>query len=140
MKVVETDIKVRYQETDQMGVVYHANYLVWFEIGRTAFFEELGFQYHEMEKEEIVAPVLDADIQFKTPVRYGEKAIVRTWIHEYDGLKVVYAYEILNGSGEISVTGKTTHVCVKKDTFKPVSTRKKFPDLHQAYLEAKGDE
>ncbi|GAA0496355.1 thioesterase family protein [Salinibacillus aidingensis] len=139
MKVVETDIQVRYQETDQMGVVYHANYLVWFEIGRTRFLEELGFQYHEMEKEDIVSPVLDADVQFKTPVRYGEQARVKTWIDSYDGLKVVYAYEIRNGNDEVSVTGKTSHVCVKKDSFRPVSTRKKFPALHEAYLEAKGD-
>lgn len=68
MKVVETPIQVRYQETDMMGVVYHANYLVWFEIGRTAFIEELGFKYSEIEKQGVVSPVIDANISFKHPV------------------------------------------------------------------------
>ncbi|MBB6452804.1 acyl-CoA thioester hydrolase [Salirhabdus euzebyi] len=139
MKIVESEIKVRYQETDQMGVVYHANYLVWFEIGRTDFIEALGFQYHELEEQGIVSPVLDANVQFKSPIRYGQKAYVKTWVDQYDGLKVTYGYEIVNGKGETAVTGKTTHVCVTKDRFRPVSTRKKFPQLHEAYLKAKGE-
>ncbi|MCP8616407.1 acyl-CoA thioesterase [Salirhabdus salicampi] len=140
MKLVETDIKVRYQETDQMGVVYHANYLVWFEIGRTAFIEELGFQYHDMEAEGIVSPVVDAQMQFKHPVRYGQIAKVITWLKEYDGLKVTYGYKILDGNGAVAVTGSTQHVCVKKESFRPVSIRKAFPAWHKAYLAAKGEE
>ncbi|MRG85284.1 acyl-CoA thioesterase [Salinibacillus xinjiangensis] len=139
MKIVEANIKVRYQETDQMGVVYHGNYLVWFEIGRTEFLEALGFKYAEMEKEGIVSPVVDANLQFKSPIRYGDDVVIKTWVDQYDGLKVVYAYEIVDGEGKTAVTGTTSHVCVKKDSFRPVSTRKKFPELHQAYIQAKGD-
>ncbi|WP_102028329.1 acyl-CoA thioesterase [Salirhabdus sp. Marseille-P4669] len=140
MKISEAEVTVRYQETDQMGVVYHANYLVWFEIGRTKFMEDLGFQYHEMEEEGIVVPVVDANIQFKQPVRYGQTAKVKTWLLTYTGVKIVYGYEILDGNGETAVTGTTTHVCVKKETFKPISTRKKFPALHEAYVKATRDE
>ncbi|MBO8155113.1 MAG: acyl-CoA thioesterase [Bacillaceae bacterium] len=132
-----TDIKVRYQETDQMGVVYHANYLVWFEIGRTALIEQLGFNYHEMEESGVVSPVIDASIQFKKPVRYGQTAKVRTWIDEYDGLRVTYGYEIFDGDGNSAVTGWTKHVCVKKENFKPISIRRTFPDWHEAYMNAK---
>ncbi|KGP73481.1 acyl-CoA thioesterase [Pontibacillus yanchengensis] len=139
MKVNETEVKVRYQETDQMGVVYHANYFVWFEIGRTAFIEDLGFYYHEMEKSGIVSPLVDANIQFKQPLRYGQTATVKTWLDYYDGLKVIYAYEIQTPDGETAVTGKTQHVCVKKENFRPVSIRRVFPEWHKAYLEAKGD-
>ncbi|MGP4075197.1 acyl-CoA thioesterase [Halobacillus sp. K22] len=136
MKVVETPIQVRYQETDMMGVVYHANYLIWFEIGRTAFIEELGFKYSEIEKQGVVSPVVDANISFKHPVRYGNEALVKTWVDEYDGLRVTYGYEIVHGDGRLAVSGQTKHVIVKKDNFRPVSIRRSFPQWHKAYLAA----
>ncbi|MDC3425920.1 acyl-CoA thioesterase [Aquibacillus sp. 3ASR75-11] len=138
MKKVRTSIKVRYQETDQMGVVYHANYLVWFKIGRTALIESLGFQYHEMEKQGVVSPVVDASLSFKQPIRYGQDAVVETWIEEYDGLRVTYAYRIKDTADQVAVTGFTKHVVVKKDSFRPVSIRRSFPDWHQAYTKALG--
>ncbi|MRH42601.1 YbgC/FadM family acyl-CoA thioesterase [Aquibacillus halophilus] len=138
MKKNKTQIKVRYQETDQMGVVYHANYLVWFEIGRTSFIEDLGFKYHDMESAGIVAPVVDAHVYFKQPVRYGQNAYVETWIDSYDGLRTTYAYTITDEQGNVAVTGTTKHVIVKKDTFRPVSLRRSFPDWHEAYSNAVG--
>ncbi|MDL4839552.1 acyl-CoA thioesterase [Aquibacillus rhizosphaerae] len=139
MKKIKTKIKVRYQETDQMGVVYHANYLVWFEIGRTEFIESLGFQYHDMEKDGIVSPVVDAHVYFKQPIRYGQDAFVETWIEEYDGLRTTYGYQITDEAGNIAVRGTTKHVIVKKDSFRPVSLRKKFPEWHKAYTQALGE-
>ncbi|MEQ6377382.1 thioesterase family protein [Bacillaceae bacterium S4-13-58] len=136
MVVNETTIKVRYAETDQMQVVYHANYLVWFEIGRTALIEQLGFRYADMEKEGVVSPVVHADVAFKTPVRYGETATIRTSISSYTGVRVIYSYEIFNEKGELSVQGKTEHVCVEQKSFRPISIKKRFPDWHQAYEEA----
>src|SRR5690554_2645976 len=102
MVIAEKEIEVRYAETDQMGVVYHANYLIWMEVGRTSLIRELGFNYAEMEKDGIISPVLDIQASYKKPVRYGEKALVKTWIEEYDGLRVVYGYEILTGNGEVA--------------------------------------
>ncbi|MFD1848909.1 acyl-CoA thioesterase [Oceanobacillus bengalensis] len=134
MNKVRTPIEVRYQETDQMGVVYHANYLVWFEIGRTKFIESLGLSYAAMEKENVVSPVLDANVSFKKPIRYGEAAFVETWLEEYDGLRTVYGYHILNANGEVAVSGTTKHTIVKKDTFRPLSLRRSFPEWHEAYL------
>lgn len=136
LKKVTTSIQVRYQETDQMGVVYHANYLVWFELGRTDFIKSLGYQYHEMEEEGLVSPVVDVNMSFKHPVRYGEEATIETWLDSYDGLRVAYGYTIYNGDGKIAVTGITKHVVVKKESFKPVSIRKLFPDWHQSYVAA----
>jgi acyl-CoA thioester hydrolase len=136
MKKVKIPIEVRYQETDQMGVVYHANYLVWFEIGRTKFIESLGLSYVEMEKNNIVSPVLDAQITFKKPVRYGDKVYVETWIKEYDGLRTVYGYRILDDDREVKVEGSTKHVIVKKENFRPLSLRKSFPDWHERYTQA----
>lgn len=137
MFVAKKEIEVRYAETDQMGVVYHANYLVWMELGRTSLIEELGFNYAEMEKDGIISPVLDIQASYKKPIRYGEKAVVHTWIEEYDGLRVVYGYEIRSADGEVSLTGESRHVCVKKDSFRPISIKRKYPDWHEAYEKAK---
>lgn len=140
MGKVSTSIEVRYQETDQMGVVYHANYLVWFEIGRTKFIEQLGFEYTDMEKHNIVSPVTDAQISFKKPIRYGDEVLVETWLEKYDGLRTVYGYHVKNAKHEIAVSGTTEHVIVKRDSFRPLSVRRAFPDWHQAYLkELNGD-
>ncbi|MBS4203485.1 acyl-CoA thioesterase [Lederbergia citrea] len=137
MLISETDIEVRYAETDQMGIVYHANYLVWMEIGRTKLIEKLGFKYAEMEKDGILAPVIDVHAKYLQPVKYGESSKIKTWIEDYDGLRVTYGYEILTGTGQLAVTGFTKHVCVKGDTFRPVSLRKLYPEWHQAYENAK---
>lgn len=134
MKKIKFPIEVRYQETDQMGVVYHANYLVWFEIGRTKFIEHLGLSYIEMENNDIVSPVIDAQLSFKKPVRYGEKVFVKTWIEQYDGLRTVYGYAIVDEDDDIRVTGTTKHVIVKKDSFRPISLRKAFPNWHELYM------
>lgn len=137
MIIATKEIEVRYAETDQMGVVYHANYLVWMELGRTSLISDLGFNYSEMEKDGIISPVLDIQASYKNPVRYGEKAIVKTWIEEYDGLRVTYGYEILKEDGTVSLTGKSKHVCVKKDSFRPISIKRNYPSWHEAYEKAK---
>ncbi len=80
MFVAEHEVEIRYAETDQMGVVYHSNYLVWLELGRTKLIQDLGFSYVEMEKEGIISPVLDLQISYRKAMRYGEKAIVKTWV------------------------------------------------------------
>lgn len=135
MKKVTTPIEVRYQETDQMGVVYHANYLVWFEIGRTKYIEDLGLNYAKMEEHNVVSPVTEAELSFKQPIRYGEKVQVETWLEQYDGIRTVYAYQIVGEAGNVAVSGTTKHVIVKKDSFRPQSLRRAFPDWHAKYIE-----
>ncbi|WP_175989351.1 thioesterase family protein [Bacillus sp. Marseille-Q1617] len=137
MHISENTVQVRYAETDQMGVVYHANYLVWMELGRTKLIEDLGFNYAEIEKDGILSPVVDLNISYKTPVRYGEKALVKTWVEDYDGIRITYAYEIYNGEGLLAISGQSKHVCVKKESFRPISIRRMFPDWHEAYEKAK---
>ncbi|WP_285766871.1 thioesterase family protein [Peribacillus sp. SI8-4] len=133
MFIAESDIEVRYAETDQMGVVYHANYLIWMELGRTKLITDLGFRYADMEADGILSPVMDIQASYKIPVRYGDKVKVKTWIDMYDGLRVIYGYEILNDKGEVAATGHSSHVCVKKDSFRPISIKRMFPDWHEAY-------
>ncbi|WP_173916412.1 thioesterase family protein [Halobacillus sp. Marseille-Q1614] len=136
MLINELPVKVRYQETDMMGVVYHANYLIWFEMGRTALIEDLGFHYHQIEKQGVVSPVVDAQASYKQPVRYGDDVAVKTWVKDYDGLRITYGYEVVHGDGRLAVEGETKHVIVKKDSFRPVSIRRSFPEWHEAYLKA----
>lgn len=137
MLISSKEVEVRYAETDQMGVVYHANYLVWMELGRTKLISDIGFNYAQMEKEGVISPVIDIEASYKRPLRYGETATIHTWIEEYDGLRVTYGYEIFKESGELSLTGKSKHVCVKKDSFRPISIKRFFPQWHEAYEKAK---
>ncbi|CAM3727329.1 YbgC/FadM family acyl-CoA thioesterase [Aeromicrobium ponti] len=137
MLISTKEVEVRYAETDQMGVVYHANYLIWMELGRTQIIKDLGFSYAEMEQDGIISPVLDIQASYKKPLRYGQIATIKTWIEEYDGFRVSYGYEIFNDEGELAVTGSSKHVCVKKDSFRPISIKKKYPDWHEAYEKVK---
>src|SRR5690606_24046635 len=96
MFVSEKQIEIRYAETDQMGVVYHANYLVWMEIGRTKLISDLGYNYAGLEEQGYLAPVLDVSVQYKKAMRYGQVATVRTWIESHSKLRTTYGYEILH--------------------------------------------
>jgi acyl-CoA thioester hydrolase len=133
MLSAEANIKVRYAETDQMGVVYHANYLIWFEVGRTAFMEALGFHYSDMEAGGMVAPVVDIQATFKRPARYGDTIRVKTWLESYDGLRFIYNYQVLNQRDELCVTGRSVHICVNKETFQPLALKRSLPQWHEAY-------
>ncbi|MCR9038320.1 YbgC/FadM family acyl-CoA thioesterase [Bacillus sp. L381] len=137
MHVSKKEIEVRYAETDQMGIVYHANYLVWMEVGRTALIKDLGFLYKEMEERGVLSPVVDISISYKKPLRYGETAVVHTWIEEYNGFKTVYGYHIYNPDQELAIKATSSHICVDKQSFKPIQFRKAFPDWHAAYEKAK---
>ncbi|SES31800.1 acyl-CoA thioesterase [Salipaludibacillus aurantiacus] len=128
-----TKVTVRYGETDQMGVVYHANYVVWCEIGRTKLIEDLGFKYADMEERGVVSPVTNINLNYLYPAKYGEDVTVNTWIEQYNGLRVTYGYRIENSEGELCVEGTSEHVCVDARTFRPVAIKKKFPDWHEAY-------
>ncbi|MDO3659565.1 YbgC/FadM family acyl-CoA thioesterase [Bacillus sp. C28GYM-DRY-1] len=137
MHVSKKEIEVRYAETDQMGIVYHANYLVWMEVGRTDLIKDLGFLYSDMEKKGVLSPVVDINISYKKPLHYGETADVHTWIEQYNGFKTIYGYHIYNPAGELSIEATSSHICVDKESFKPIQFRKAFPDWHEAYEKAK---
>ena len=135
MFISEKEIEVRYAETDQMGVVYHANYLVWMEIGRTKIIQDLGYPYAGLEAEGSVSPVIDLSIQYKSSMKYGQKAIVRTWIESHGRLRTVYGYEIVHEDGTIAATAMSEHVVVKKESFRPVSLSKVAPQWDAKYKE-----
>ena len=135
-----TPITVRYGETDMMGVVYHANYLLYFEDARTAFLEAIGHPYALIEKAGLMSPVLHFECDYGEPLRYGDAAVVRTRIVLARPTKTVYAYVIFREGMDFDrdkplVRGRSTHCLVEKDTFKPVSMKKAIPALYARYLE-----
>ena len=135
MFISEKQIEIRYAETDQMGVVYHANYIIWLEVGRSQLLKDLGFSYAALEKMGYVSPVLDISMQYKKALRYGQIATVRTWIHEHGKLRTTYAYEILHEDGSIAATAKSIHTLLRKEDFRPVALSKIDADWDAKYKE-----
>ncbi|PID15112.1 hypothetical protein CSV63_10020 [Sporosarcina sp. P34] len=129
----EKEIEVRYAETDQMGVVYHANYLIWMEIGRTTLIKDLGYEYAQLERDGYLAPVTELSVKYKKSITYGETITVKTWVESHGKLRTVYGYEILHADGSIAATGVSEHVVVKKENFRPVSLAKIHPEWDATY-------
>jgi acyl-CoA thioester hydrolase len=115
--VKETRVRVRYAETDQMGVVYHANYLVWFEVGRVEFIRQLGLDYKSMEVEEGCGiAVVEATARYRAPARYDDELVVQTRLVAARGAVIRFGYKILRAvDGVLLCEGETVHVVVGKD-------------------------
>lgn len=117
----ETRVRVRYAETDQMGVVYHANYLVWFEVGRVEFIRQLGMDYKDMEQEDgAMIAVAEVTARYKAPARYDDELIVRTSLAGVRGAIVRFRYAVVRAAGEdlaetVLCEGETVHFVVGRD-------------------------
>jgi len=113
----EARVRVRYAETDQMGVVYHANYFVWFEVGRVEFIRQMGLDYKSMEQEEdALIAVVEASARYKAPARYDDDLIVRTTLAGVRGPIVRFRYSVLRADDEMLLcVGETVHVVVGRD-------------------------
>ena len=111
-----TELRVRYAETDQMGVVYYANYLVWFEIGRVEFMRSLGFDYKQMEMEDgCILPVIEASCRYKAPARYDDVILIEAGPVLLRGSVLKFAYRIIRASNArepqlLLAEGETVHV------------------------------
>ncbi len=116
-RAFETRLRVRYAETDQMGVVYHSNYLIWFEVGRVELLRQLGFTYKEMEATHgCFIAVVDARCRFKAPARYDDCILVRTRLKNVRDSLIHFGYEIVRESdGTLLAEGETTHIVTDAD-------------------------
>lgn len=115
-RVVETTFFVRYAETDQMGVVHHAAYIVWFEEGRSSWMRALGSNYADFEASGFNLAVSEVYARYQAPALYGRRVTVRTWAEEIRSRSVRICYEVADTeSGRTLVTGYTRHICVDKD-------------------------
>ena len=111
--IVDIDIRVRYAETDPMGVAYYANYLVWFEVGRSEFCRKRGFRYADLEALGYKLVVTDVHCRYRNSARYDETVIVRTKLKGVNKRMITFGYEILRkDQEEVIAEGETRHICV----------------------------
>lgn len=121
MNFHQFNVRVRYAETDQMGVVYHGKYAEYFEMGRVEWLRNLGVSYADMEKQGVMLPVVNLTINYKKPARYDDLLTVKTSLKKQDGVKIEFDYEILNEKGELLTTGYSMLVFVDMKTGRPTS-------------------
>jgi len=128
---VETVVNVRYAETDQMGIVYYANYLVWFEVGRVAWCKAKGFHYADMEsRDKHFLMVAEASCRYKSPAHFEDDIVVRTSLGRANDRIIRYRYEIRRKSdAELLATGETAHV-VADINHRPA----RLPDRYRGYF------
>lgn len=107
-----TTVRVRYAETDRMGVVYYANYLVWFEVGRTEWLRQTGWSYKDMEADGVALPVIEAHCEYRQPVRYDDEVEIRTRATLVSPVRVRFDYEIVLGDNASAATGHTVHAAL----------------------------
>ena len=108
----ETRLRVRYAETDQMGVVYHSNHLIWFEVGRVELMRQMGFSYRDMERDDgrFIA-VAEVKCRYRAPVYYDEEVVIRTRLKSVRESVVVFNYELVRAeTGALLAEGETTHI------------------------------
>jgi len=123
---VDCEVRVRYAETDQMGVAYYANYLVWFEVGRSEFCRKRVFSYADLEATGYKLVVTEAHCQYRNAARYDEAITVRTWLKSLNSRAITFGYRILRiEKEEVIAEGETRHLCIDSNG-KPKSLPKEF--------------
>lgn len=138
------ELRVHYAETDQMAVVYHANYVKWFETGRTEMLREAGLTYRMLEEQGVLLPVIDLAVHYRQPARYDDRIVVYTRIKDMSKLRLTYQYEVKRMTdqtepslpreqGELLVTGETSHAWLSQD-WKPVRLDKRLPEAYEQLL------
>jgi acyl-CoA thioester hydrolase len=123
----ETRLRVRYAETDQAGVVYHSNYLIWFEVGRVELCRDYGFNYRDMETEaDAFLPVIEAHVTYRSPARYDDVILVRTRVIQAHRRAIKFAYEVLREvDGTLLAEGETRHIVMSRE-----GRARAFPDKY----------
>lgn len=125
----KTNIKVRYNETDKMAVVYHANYFSWFDIGRTDFLRSIGLSYSGLEDAGILLPVIEANCKYKKPAKYDDDIIIVAEMGKLRGVRLQFNYKIIRKEdGELLAEGYTLHAFVDEN-LKPMNLKKKYREV-----------
>ncbi len=110
MRTVEIAVRVRYAETDQMGIVYHSHYAVWFEIGRTEFCRAAGMPYRQLEESGLLIPVIGLELKYRRPARYDDELRVRTTLPDLSSRGLVFAYDVVDREERRMADGRTRHI------------------------------
>jgi len=110
--LAETSFFVRYAETDAMGIVHHASYIVYFEEGRSHYARQRGSDYADFERSGHYLAVAEVNARYIKPARYGDRLTIRCWIEDMKSRGLTFSYEIVNAAGELCVTGSSKHICI----------------------------
>ncbi|MFO7294968.1 MAG: thioesterase family protein [Caldicoprobacter sp.] len=135
MIVVDTKIRVRYKETDKMGVVHHSNYYTWFEIGRSEYMRARGMTYRSMEEKGLMLPVIEARCFYKQPAKYDDVIVIRTHMADFKGVRLKMEYEVIREEdGVLLAKGYTVHA-ITDANLKPVNIKKVDSELYKFFME-----
>ncbi len=126
----KSDIVARYAETDQMGIVHHSVYPVWFEVGRTDFIKMLGITYTQLEKNGVMMPLVSLECKYIIPVKYEDRVTVETAVRSIRAAKIEFHYRVIR-DGTLCAEGATVHGFVNSGTFAPVNMKKFDPKLYE---------
>ncbi len=128
----QTEITVRYAETDQMGVVHHSRYFVWMEMARTDYIRSVGMSYSDMEKAGVMIPVTGVTCKYRQPARYDDDLVVTARITRLTPARIEFEYTITRKGGtDILAAGTSSHGFVDTATFKPLNFKRAMPDLYE---------
>lgn len=129
--ISKTKIQLRYSDSDQMGVVYHANYFSFFEQGRTEMLKEYGVDYYDIERRGYMFPIRDVSCTYLKSIKLGEEITVETRIEKLSKVRIDFYHEIKNQDGELKAKGNTSIICVKKDDFSISKLDKVLPEVYE---------
>jgi acyl-CoA thioester hydrolase len=129
MRIHETQIRVRYQETDNMGVVYYANYFIWLEVARTEYLRSAGVSYRHLEEKGMYLMVASASCQYKAPARYDDVVRIQSWIPKIKNSSLDFAHKLYVGD-KLIATAESVHVFTNKNG-KPVRIPKEITNIPQ---------
>lgn len=131
-----TKFIVRYAETDQMGIVHHSNYPIWFEAGRTDFIKKMGLPYTKIEESGFKLPLIELKCSYKGATKYEDEVDVKTRIKEFTQTRIVFYYEVSkNGETGFVTSGETEHAWTNKE-LKPVNIKKQAPFIYDLISKA----
>ena len=126
-----TKILPRYAETDQMGIIHHSVYAIWYEQARTDFFNQMGMRYDEIEHKGIMTPLVELNCKYKRPAYYNKEVEIRTKIIELTPVKFTLEYNIFDSNENLINVGRTTLAWSDAKTFKIINLKKIHPDMYQ---------
>jgi len=134
MLKIDTNIEVRYYETDQMGVVHHSNYIRYFETARTLSMNKAGIPYDEMEARGIVMPIISVTCTYKRPALFGDTLKVAVILEKLPTVKIEFKYEVRNAQEVLLATGTTVLAFAHKETLRPVRAPQYLLDILKPYF------
>ena len=121
MRYTESRVRVRYKETDQMGIAHHSNYIVWFEIGRTDLCRAVGIPYAEIERRGYILVVTEISCRFRTPFRYDDEILIRTSVAEIASRAMRFSYELYDAEAtDLRASGFSSHMWLDRESRRPV--------------------